>query len=74
MHILLGQLAKAKVAGSNPVFRSKIQAGFTAISALGPASLLRESAAGRSRVESGSTFAAGSFVSAARMSSTSKWA
>jgi hypothetical protein len=23
LHILLGQLAKAKVAGSNPVFRSK---------------------------------------------------
>ena len=31
------RLAKAKVAGSNPVFRSTSQAGFTAVSALGPA-------------------------------------
>ena len=29
--------AKAKVAGSNPVFRSNFKAGFTAVSALSPA-------------------------------------
>src|SRR5882762_1555183 len=49
------RLAKAKVAGSNPVFRSNSQAGFTAVSALGPAFSLAEPGAGGSRVENGST-------------------
>ena len=36
------RLAKAKVAGSNPVFRSNSKAGFIALSALGPAFSLRQ--------------------------------
>src|SRR5256885_12199711 len=41
------RLAKAKVAGSNPVFRSNEQAGSTAVSALGPVFSFRAIEPGR---------------------------
>jgi len=50
------RLAKAKVAGSNPVFRSNSECGFTAVFALDPASRFPAPIAGRSRVENGNTF------------------